>query len=86
MYWVAGPRPPALVLKIRMLQDLVLTTFHHLMSSDLTSTILPKTSATITVRLIKSFEYRAEKSLVLRNTNLEKTTVRVLKEQVLQSR
>jgi len=40
----------------------------------------PKTSATLTVRVIKSFEYRTEKSLVLHNINLETTTVGQLKE------
>ena len=46
----------------------------------LTNTIAPKTSATLTVRVIKSFEYRTEKSLVLHNVNLETTTVGRLKE------
>ncbi|KAF8471522.1 hypothetical protein JB92DRAFT_3091496 [Gautieria morchelliformis] len=54
------------------------------MSDVLTNVTLPKTSATITLRIIKSFEYRTEKSLVLRGINLEQTTVRGLKEQVLQ--
>jgi Uncharacterized conserved protein (DUF2340) len=54
------------------------------MSDVLTNTTLPKTSATITLRVIKSFEYRTEKSLVLHDINLEQTTVRGLKEQVLQ--
>ncbi|KIJ23535.1 hypothetical protein M422DRAFT_61142 [Sphaerobolus stellatus SS14] len=50
--------------------------------SDLTSSILPKTAATITVRVVKSFEYRVEKSLVLHGVNLEQTTVGGLKDQV----
>ncbi|EPS97363.1 hypothetical protein FOMPIDRAFT_1032052 [Fomitopsis schrenkii] len=41
---------------------------------------LPKTSATLTVRIIKSFEYRTEKSLVLHKINLETTTPTQLKE------
>lgn len=41
---------------------------------------LPKTSATLTVRIIKSFEYRTEKSLVLHKIDLETTTVSQLKE------
>ena len=53
------------------------------MSNVLTNTSLPKTSATITVRIIKSFEYRTERSLVLCDTNLERITVGGLKEQVL---
>ncbi|KZT03420.1 uncharacterized protein LAESUDRAFT_729226 [Laetiporus sulphureus 93-53] len=40
---------------------------------------VPKTSATLTVRIIKSFEFRTEKSLVLHNVNLEKVTVGELK-------
>ena len=39
----------------------------------------PKTSATITVRVIKSFDFRTERSLVLRDINLETTTIGVLK-------
>jgi len=45
---------------------------------------LPVTAATITVRVIKSFTYRTEKSLVLHNLNLETTTVGDLKEHVRQ--
>ncbi|KAJ3974167.1 cytoplasmic protein [Lentinula raphanica] len=40
----------------------------------------PKTSATLTVRVIKSFQYRTERSLVLQNINLETTTVGQLKD------
>ena len=40
----------------------------------------PKTSATLTVRVIKSFTYRTERSLVLHGINLEQTTVGQLKE------
>jgi hypothetical protein len=40
----------------------------------------PKTSATLTVRIIKSFEFRTEKSLVLHMINLETTTVGQMKE------
>jgi hypothetical protein len=39
----------------------------------------PKTSAIITVRVIKSFEFRTERSLVLRDLNLETTTIGNLK-------
>jgi Uncharacterized conserved protein (DUF2340) len=45
----------------------------------LTNLARPKSSATITVRVIKSFEFRTERSLVLRNVNLETTTVGGLK-------
>ncbi|KAF8582210.1 hypothetical protein K439DRAFT_167532 [Ramaria rubella] len=54
------------------------------MSDALTNNTLPKTSATITLRVIKSFEYRTEKSLVLRNTNLEQMTIKGLKQSVWQ--
>lgn len=50
-------------------------------SEELTVNLaVPKTSATLTVRIIKSFEFRTEKSLVLHNINLETTTVAELKE------
>jgi len=39
----------------------------------------PKTSAVITVRVIKSFDFRTERSLVLRDINLETTTIGNLK-------
>ncbi|KAH6918871.1 hypothetical protein BKA70DRAFT_1248524 [Coprinopsis sp. MPI-PUGE-AT-0042] len=54
------------------------------MSDELDSTptnvARPKTSATITVRIIKSFKFRTEKSLVLHNTDLTTITVGQLKE------
>ena len=46
----------------------------------LTNLARPTTSAIITVRVIKSFEFRTERSLVLRDINLETTTVGNLKE------
>ncbi|KAI9431216.1 hypothetical protein BJY52DRAFT_1208011 [Lactarius psammicola] len=39
----------------------------------------PKTSAIITVRVIKSFDFRTERSLVLHDINLETTTIGDLK-------
>jgi hypothetical protein len=48
-------------------------------SDTLTNLTLPKTEATITLRVIKSFEYRTERSLVLHKLNLETTTVGELK-------
>jgi len=49
-------------------------------SSDiLTNVALPSTEATITVRVIKSFEYRTERNLVLHKLNLPVTTVGDLK-------
>lgn len=53
-------------------------------SSTLTNEAVPRTEATITVRVIKSFEYRTERSLVLHKLNLETTTLGVLKETVRQ--
>ncbi|GJJ12449.1 hypothetical protein Clacol_006691 [Clathrus columnatus] len=53
-------------------------------STALVNEILPNTAATITIRVIKSFEYRVGKSLVLHNVNLEEMTVRKLKEEVKQ--
>ena len=47
--------------------------------NPLATELLPPTDATITVRVIKSFEYRVMKALVLHNVNLEKTTVEELK-------
>ncbi|KAH9890702.1 hypothetical protein C8Q73DRAFT_705283 [Cubamyces lactineus] len=60
------------------------------MSSDGISDVpvnlaVPKTDATLTIRVIKSFEYRTEKSLVLHHVNLETTTVGQLKETVQQA-
>ncbi|KAJ6611760.1 hypothetical protein B0H10DRAFT_2223682 [Mycena sp. CBHHK59/15] len=46
----------------------------------LTNTALPKSSSTLTLRIIKSFEFRTERSLVLHNVNLETTTVGELKD------
>ncbi|KAF8682150.1 hypothetical protein RHS04_02360 [Rhizoctonia solani] len=51
-------------------------------SDQLTNLAAPLSSATITVRVIKSFEYRTEKSLVIHALDLEHTTVGELKERV----
>ncbi|KAK7693066.1 hypothetical protein QCA50_002631 [Cerrena zonata] len=50
-----------------------------------TNLTLPRTDATLTVRVIKSFEFRTEKSLVLHHVNCETTTVGQLKELVKQA-
>lgn len=47
----------------------------HEISDVLTNVALPKTQATITLRVIKSFAYRTERSLILHMLNLEITTV-----------
>jgi hypothetical protein len=44
-----------------------------------TDSARPLTSATLTVRIIKSLSYRTEKSLVLHNVDLTTTTVAQLK-------
>ena len=49
-----------------------------------TNLALPRTDATLTVRVIKSFEFRTEKSLVLHHVNCETTTVGQLKDLVKQ--
>jgi Uncharacterized conserved protein (DUF2340) len=46
----------------------------------LTNLARPMTSAIVTVRVIKSFEFRTERSLVLRDIDLDTTTVGNLKE------
>ncbi|KAI0262965.1 hypothetical protein BC834DRAFT_889881 [Gloeopeniophorella convolvens] len=48
----------------------------------LTNLARPHTSAILTIRVIKSFEFRTERSLVLRDVDLEKTTVGDLKARV----
>ncbi|KAI0303460.1 hypothetical protein B0F90DRAFT_1809659 [Multifurca ochricompacta] len=45
----------------------------------LTNLARPKTSAIVTVRVIKSFEFRTERSLILRDINLNICTVGELK-------
>ncbi|KAG8692543.1 hypothetical protein FRC08_009698 [Ceratobasidium sp. 394] len=54
-------------------------------SDQLTNLAVPLSAATITVRVIKSFEYRTEKSLVLHALDLERMTVGELKTRVLQA-
>jgi len=49
-------------------------------SSTLANLALPRTSATLTVRVIKSFQFRTERNLVLHNIDLETTTVGQLKD------
>ena len=50
------------------------------MSETLANEQKPQTAATLTVRIIKSFKFRTEKSLVLHDVNLLTTTVADLKE------
>jgi hypothetical protein len=51
-------------------------------SQPLASARNPQTSATITVRIIKSFEYRTFKAMVLKEVNLEEMTVGQLMDKV----
>ena len=44
----------------------------------------PRSDATITIRIIKSFEFRTERSLILHHINLERATVGQLKEMARQ--
>jgi len=54
--------------------------------SDVLSNLAkPRTDATLTLRIIKSFEFRTEKSLVLHGINLETTTVGDLKAKAKQA-
>lgn len=46
----------------------------------LTNEAIPRTQATLTIRIVKSFEFRTEKHLVLKNINCETTTAGQLKE------
>ena len=57
------------------------------MSDDdlLTNIARPNTSATLTIRIIKSFIFRTERNLVLHDINLATTTVAQLKEIAKQS-
>jgi hypothetical protein len=41
---------------------------------------VPRTQATLTIRIVKSFTFRTEKHLILHNINCETTTVGQLKE------
>lgn len=54
------------------------TSHHELLSSERR----PTTDAVLTVRVIKSFEFRTQKSLVLKGVNLETETVGGLMERV----
>ncbi|KAG0248309.1 hypothetical protein BG011_000222 [Mortierella polycephala] len=44
-------------------------------NDPLSSTLAPSTAATLTIRVIKSFEYRTSKNLILHNVDLNTTTV-----------
>ena len=52
--------------------------YHEPLSSEL----LPQTDATLTIRIIKSFEFRTQKSMVLKGVNLMEETVGGLMQRV----
>ena len=51
----------------------------------LTNEAIPRTTATLTIRIVKSFEFRTERHLILHSVNCEATTVGQLKELARQS-
>ncbi|KAF9433742.1 hypothetical protein BGZ76_009036 [Entomortierella beljakovae] len=53
-------------------------------SEPLSNTLAPSTSATLTIRVIKSFEYRTTKNLVLHNVDLTSTTVGQLRSLIIE--
>ncbi|KAF9583586.1 hypothetical protein BGW38_009112, partial [Lunasporangiospora selenospora] len=53
-------------------------------SEPLTNTLAPSTSATLTIRVIKSFEYRTTKNLILHNVDLINTTVGQLRDLIIE--
>jgi len=52
--------------------------YHEPLSSEL----LPQTDATLTIRIIKSFEFRTQKSMVIKGVNLLEETVGGLMQRV----
>lgn len=70
--------PPAESNTIGVAPPPVQPSFHEPLASELR----PTTDAVLTVRVIKSFEFRTQKSLVLKGINLETTTVGELMERV----
>ncbi|KAG0054752.1 hypothetical protein BGZ83_010535 [Gryganskiella cystojenkinii] len=54
-------------------------------SEPLSNTLAPSTAATLTIRVIKSFEYRTSKNLILHNIDLTTTTVGQLKAKIIEN-
>jgi hypothetical protein len=52
--------------------------YHEPLSSEL----LPQTDATLTIRIIKSFEFRTQKSMIIKGVNLMEETVGGLMQRV----
>lgn len=58
--------------------DTAFTPFNPIQEDDhqpLATSLKPLSSATLTVRIIKSFEFRTQKALVLQDVDLERETV-----------
>ncbi|KAG0267318.1 hypothetical protein DFQ27_008878 [Actinomortierella ambigua] len=53
-------------------------------NDPLSNTLAPVTSATLTIRVIKSFEYRTTKNLILHNVDLTTTTAKQLLDLVVE--
>ncbi|CAO3567846.1 unnamed protein product [Mortierella alpina] len=53
-------------------------------SEPLSNTLAPSTAATLTIRVIKSFEYRTSKNLILHNIDLTTTTVGQLRAKIIE--
>ncbi|KAF9110017.1 hypothetical protein BGX27_006878 [Mortierella sp. AM989] len=53
-------------------------------NDPLSNTLAPSTSATLTIRVIKSFEYRTSKNLILHNIDLTTTTVGQLRALIIE--
>jgi hypothetical protein len=55
-------------------------------SEPLSNTLAPSTAATLTIRVIKSFEYRTSKNLILHNIDLTATNVGQLRALIIESK
>jgi len=55
-------------------------------NDPLSNTLAPSTAATLTIRVIKSFEYRTSKNLILHSIDLTATTVGQLKAMIIESK
>ncbi|KAF9204725.1 hypothetical protein BGZ49_004942 [Haplosporangium sp. Z 27] len=53
-------------------------------NDPLSNTLAPSTAATLTIRVIKSFEYRTTKNLILHNIDLTTTTVGQLRALIIE--
>ncbi|KAF9084397.1 hypothetical protein BGX29_007003 [Mortierella sp. GBA35] len=53
-------------------------------SDPLSNTLAPSTAATLTIRVIKSFEYRTSKNLILHNVDLTATNVGQLRALIIE--